>query len=95
MDVESRKKVQKVVKLREVVTQMKYARVENIALCCALEINTWWIFVFFWGKHDGNKNRASKEDLRHYTGREHVEAIFFISHVEIPYRRAWKNYRCV
>lgn len=40
MDVESRKKVQKVVKLREVVTQMKYARVENIALCCALEINT-------------------------------------------------------
>lgn len=61
MDVDSHKKVRKAL---QVVTQMKYVHVENIAVLC-LEINTWRIFVFFWGKHGGNKNRASKEDLRH------------------------------
>lgn len=86
--------MRKVVGLCAVVTQMKYVRVENVtARVLCLEINTWRIFVFFWGKHaGGNKNRACKEDLRHYTGRERgVEAIFFISHVEIPYRRTWKK----
>jgi len=61
-DIDSYEKMWKIV--NPASDDINEMRMEDIAALC-LEINTWQIFVFFWGKHDGNKSRTSKEDLRH------------------------------